>query len=93
MGTDSLFDLDTDLVLSQVPEVDLSQEWSTPISVPVTLNSSQGRLSLKGKQKFCVHSEDKLAKNRFNPPVSQADIKKIQDEAIPRNTKKIPHGR
>ena len=49
---------------------------------------SHSLLSLKGKPRFCIFTEDKLAKKRFNPPVGAADIQKIQDEAVPKNTRK-----
>ena len=46
------------------------------------------KLSLRDKPRFCIYTEDKNAKKRFTPPVMTSDIKKLQDSAVPRHTKK-----
>ena len=83
MNTD-LFDLDTDLVLSQLPEGDLSQEWVVQDSP----GGTHSHLSLKGKPRFCIFTEDKLAKKRFNPPVGAADIQKNTGRGCSKKYKK-----
>ena len=77
------FDLETDLVLSQVPEATFTQMSEGSDHPP-----DNSRLSLKGHQKFCIYTEDRNAKKRFSPPVGAVAIKKLQESSTPRNTKK-----
>ena len=70
---DKEFDVETDFFLSQVPE-DSFWEKSTAHKTP----PDRSKLTLRDKPKFCVYTDNHLAKRRFTPPVGASQIKQLQ---------------